>query len=116
VKRFATLIVVLKDGTMEAVRFRKLKFAREAAFNLNNGGSCRCAFALMRWGTPMPHIFDHTPTAQEVFDEACRFFATSPGPSTGTTLRMGTLHPDCMYRNPNGRCCVAGHFPAGRLL
>jgi hypothetical protein len=48
IRRVATLIVVLKDGTKEQVRFRKLRFAREAALNLNNGGSCRCAFALMR--------------------------------------------------------------------
>jgi hypothetical protein len=47
-KRIATLIVVAKDGTIEAVRFRKLKLAREAAFHLNEGGNCRCAFALMR--------------------------------------------------------------------
>lgn len=58
----------------------------------------------------MPHVFDHTPTAQEVFDAACAFFATSPGPSTGETVRLGRLAPDCLYRSANGRTCVAGHF------
>ncbi|MGX9944909.1 hypothetical protein ACTG4Q_20825 [Bradyrhizobium denitrificans] len=58
----------------------------------------------------MPHVFDHTPSAQEVFDEACRYFATSPGPSQGETIRDGAMHPDCVYRSPEGRVCVAGHF------
>jgi len=48
IHRVATLIVVLKDGTTESVRFRKLRFARDAALILNNGRNCRCAFALMR--------------------------------------------------------------------
>jgi hypothetical protein len=43
-----TLIVVLLDGTIEAVRFRKLRFAREAAFQFNQGRNCRAAFALRR--------------------------------------------------------------------
>ena len=42
------LIVILKDGTRETCRFRTLRAAREAAFLLNQGGSCRCAFAAMR--------------------------------------------------------------------
>ncbi|MGJ4945128.1 hypothetical protein ACQR1W_31520 [Bradyrhizobium sp. HKCCYLS1011] len=55
----------------------------------------------------MPHVFDHTPTEQEVFDEACRYFATSPGPSTND---RGFGNNACLYRNDRGGCCVAGHF------
>ncbi|MHC2249971.1 hypothetical protein [Bradyrhizobium elkanii] len=51
----------------------------------------------------MPHLFDKTPTAQQVFDAACAFFASSAGPSTG-------LDDICLYRDPTGRCCVAGNF------
>ncbi|WFU52260.1 hypothetical protein QA639_21365 [Bradyrhizobium pachyrhizi] len=51
----------------------------------------------------MPHVFEHTPTAQEVFDAACAFFASSPGPSSG-------LDDICLYRDPTGRSCVAGNF------
>lgn len=58
----------------------------------------------------MPHIFDHKPSAQEVFDEACRYFATSPGPSLGEKIRPGSNSYECVYRAPNGRTCVAGHF------
>jgi hypothetical protein len=55
----------------------------------------------------MPHVFDHTPTAQEIFDQACVYFATSPGPST-----MPRSYGDtCRYRQTETkRECVAGHF------
>jgi transposase-like protein len=58
----------------------------------------------------MPHIFDHTPTAQEVFDEACSYFATSPGPSIVPNRQLGGNKYDCAYRATDGRVCVAGHF------
>jgi len=54
----------------------------------------------------MPHVFDHTPTAQEVFDQACAYFATTEGPSV-VDRSYGT---NCLYRAPTGRECVAGHF------
>ncbi|WP_315729859.1 hypothetical protein [Bradyrhizobium sp. SZCCHNRI2010] len=57
------------------------------------------------------HTFDHTPTAQEVFDQACVFFANSEGPSAIKSARRGTSNGyDCVYRNPDGRVCVAGYF------
>jgi len=40
-----TLIVVMMDGTIEQVRFRSLRSAREAARNMT---VCRCAFAMWR--------------------------------------------------------------------
>jgi hypothetical protein len=43
-----TLIVVLKDGTVERVRMRSLRIARHAAFQMNQGGTCRAAFAMWR--------------------------------------------------------------------
>lgn len=55
------------------------------------------------------HIFDHTPTAQEVFDAACAFFATSPGPSAIRSTSTGTGH-ECVYRGDSGRVCVVGYF------
>jgi hypothetical protein len=55
----------------------------------------------------MPHAFDHRPTAQEVFDEACRFFATSPGPAVVLLDNVGGNQ--CRYRHGD-RCCAAGHF------
>ncbi|WP_439357875.1 hypothetical protein [Bradyrhizobium sp. DASA03007] len=55
----------------------------------------------------MPHVFDHTPTAQEIFDQACVYFATTDGPST----RMRSYGDACLYRNnETGRECIAGHF------
>lgn len=55
----------------------------------------------------MPHVFDHTPTTQEVFDEACRYFATTDGPSTVKR----SYGENCRYRTEEtGRACVAGHF------
>jgi hypothetical protein len=55
----------------------------------------------------MPHVFDHTPTAQEVFDEACRYFATTKGPS----IVVRSHGENCRYRAPEtGRTCIAGHF------
>lgn len=57
----------------------------------------------------MPHVFDHTPTAQEVFDAACKFFATTPGPSVKP--RPGSLGEwNCVYRGDGGKPCVAGYF------
>ena len=50
----------------------------------------------------MTYVFDHAPTKQEVFDQACTYFATSPGPSVDDAA--------CKYRNKTGRCCVAGYF------
>jgi hypothetical protein len=55
----------------------------------------------------MPHVFDHRPTAQEVFDAACTFFATTPGPSI-ILLDEGRGN-NCKYRD-RGRCCAVGHF------
>lgn len=49
----------------------------------------------------MPHVFDHTPTSQEVFNASCVFFATSAGPSV-----VGDM---CRYRFGD-RCCAAGYF------
>jgi hypothetical protein len=46
-----TLFIVLRDGTVNKVRMRSLRIAREAAFNLNQvaeGGSYRAAFAMWR--------------------------------------------------------------------
>lgn len=56
----------------------------------------------------MPHVFDHTPTAQEVFDVACVYFATTAGPSTVAKSYGDT----CRYRTegPVRRECIAGHF------
>ncbi|MDB5603452.1 MAG: hypothetical protein JWP25_352 [Bradyrhizobium sp.] len=45
---YPTLIVVLKDGTRERVRMRSLRIARQAAFQLNEGGNYRAAFTMMR--------------------------------------------------------------------
>lgn len=56
----------------------------------------------------MPHAFDHTPTRQDIFDEACRFFATSAGPSI-VIFDHGGGH-NCRYRSDEGRCCAVGHF------
>jgi hypothetical protein len=47
-KIYPTLIVVMHDGTIERARFRSLRFARAAAFQLNQGGNYRAAFAMMR--------------------------------------------------------------------
>jgi hypothetical protein len=55
-----------------------------------------------------PHVFDHTPTRQEVFDEACNFFATSAGPSINSENDRNKA--GCLYRGPEGRACVAGYF------
>ncbi|WP_316207452.1 hypothetical protein [Bradyrhizobium sp. SZCCHNR3118] len=55
-----------------------------------------------------PHIFDHEPTPQEIFDQACVFFATSPGPSSKESEISSTN--TCMYRDGSGRMCVAGYF------
>lgn len=49
----------------------------------------------------MPHVFDHRPTAQEVFDAACTFFTTQPGPAIVVAA--------CKYRT-GSRCCAAGYF------
>jgi hypothetical protein len=58
----------------------------------------------------MPFLFDHRPSEQEVFDEACRYFATTAGPSLKPRApEQGVAH-FCMYRSPTGGCCVAGHF------
>lgn len=56
----------------------------------------------------MPHVFDHDPSAQEIFDQACVYFATTAGPST-TPKSYGDT---CRYRTegPVKRECVAGHF------
>jgi hypothetical protein len=43
-----TLIVVLKDGTVERVGMRSLRIARTAAFQMNQGGNYRAAFAMWR--------------------------------------------------------------------
>ena len=56
----------------------------------------------------MPHTFTEIPTRQQIFDEACRFFATSPGPSL-VIFSDGGGH-NCRYRSDEGRCCAAGHF------
>jgi hypothetical protein len=56
----------------------------------------------------MPHVFDHRPTEQEVFDAACTFFATSPGPSVLLFENGGN---QCKYHQPEtGRACAAGYF------
>ncbi len=57
----------------------------------------------------MPHIFDHEPSAQEVFDQACVFFATSEGPSAIPSTRNCAGY-ECVYRRDDGRVCVAGYF------
>jgi hypothetical protein len=49
----------------------------------------------------MPHVFDHRPTAQEVFDASCTFFATQSGPAIDRSA--------CRYR-AGDRCCAAGYF------
>jgi hypothetical protein len=55
----------------------------------------------------MPHVFDHTPTAQEVFDVACVYFATTEGPSA----QKKSYGDACQYRQKEtSRECVAGHF------
>jgi hypothetical protein len=55
----------------------------------------------------MPHIFDHTPTAQEIFDVACVYFATTEGPSA----EKKSYGDACQYRQKlTGRECIAGHF------
>jgi hypothetical protein len=65
----------------------------------------------------MPFLFDHTPTAQEVFDEACNYFATSAGPSRTARVPSAGINDRCLYRGPDDRCCVAGHFlPDGPYL
>lgn len=43
-----TLIVVLKDGTIETVRMRSLRIARASAFHMNQSGGYRAAFAMWR--------------------------------------------------------------------
>jgi hypothetical protein len=43
-----TLFVVLRDGTIETVRMRSLRIARTAAFQMNQGGNYRAAFAMWR--------------------------------------------------------------------
>jgi hypothetical protein len=48
VKIYPTLIVVLKDGTVERVRMRSLRIARSAAFQMNQGDNYRAAFAMWR--------------------------------------------------------------------
>lgn len=50
----------------------------------------------------MPHVFDHIPTKQEVFDASCDFFATQPGPAIS---ELGS----CVYRTGD-RVCAAGNF------
>jgi hypothetical protein len=55
----------------------------------------------------MPHVFDHRPTAQEVFDAACTFFATTAGRSM-IWLANGDGN-NCKYRD-RGRCCAVGYF------
>lgn len=55
----------------------------------------------------MPHVFDHEPTAQEVFDVACTYFATTAGPSTVAK----SYGDSCRYRiAETKRECIAGHF------
>lgn len=41
-----TLIVVLKDGTIERVRMHSLRIARASAFHMNQTGGYRAAFAM----------------------------------------------------------------------
>jgi hypothetical protein len=46
-----TLFIVLRDGTINTVRMRSLRIAREAAFGLNQvaeGGAYRAVFAMWR--------------------------------------------------------------------
>ena len=47
-RRTPTLIVVLKDGTIEQVGMRSLRIARSAAFQMNQGRNYRAAFAMWR--------------------------------------------------------------------
>jgi hypothetical protein len=55
----------------------------------------------------MPHVFNHTPTEQEIFDAACRYFATTEGPSS-VKRSYGDA---CKYREKDTcRECIAGHF------
>jgi hypothetical protein len=44
----ATLFVVLKDGKVELIRMRSLRFARSAAHQMNADGNYRAVFAMWR--------------------------------------------------------------------
>jgi hypothetical protein len=51
----------------------------------------------------VPTIFNHMPSAQEVFDAACVHLAAQKRPAK-------TLGGGCYYRNNEGCACAVGHF------
>src|SRR5579883_1658940 len=56
----------------------------------------------------VPTIFNHEPSAQEVFDAAVRHLARQKRKSIKFSDDFKDTY--CVYRHPEGYACVVGHF------